>query len=321
MSEQMSAPAFGTARSSVAILRSDGGLVQRAHAAAILVLPTLAAAVALWQVWHGAVRAWEPAFAVGFYALTMLGITVGFHRLLSHRAFQTSPALRGVLCALGAMAAQGPPIYWASNHRRHHAFVDDAGDPHSPHRDEARTLTGWAGFWHAHVGWTFSHGLSNPVYFCKDLVQDRVVMAAGAYYYAWVVAGLALAALVGAAVERSPQGAWDGLIWGGGVRLFISYHLTNSINSVTHLFGYRTFKTPEQSRNNLWLGVPTLGEAWHNNHHAFPSSAIFGFAWWEIDAGGIAVRGLERLGLIWNVRRPSALAMSRRRSGMEVPHE
>jgi stearoyl-CoA desaturase (Delta-9 desaturase) len=292
---------------------NSGGAARIAHAAAILVLPTIAVLIASWQIVNGAVQVWQPILALTLYILTMIGISVGFHRLLAHRAFQASNPVAVILIVSGCMAAQGPPIYWVSNHRRHHQFGDTIGDPHSPHYADEHELKGWAGFLHAHIGWTFTHELSNPVYFCKDLLRDRLTVAVSRHYYAWVLMGLAMPTVAGGLMELSIEGMLNGFLWGAGVRLFMSYHLTNSINSITHMFGYRSFNTLECSRNNLFLGLPTLGEAWHNNHHAFPNSAIFGVSWWEIDVGGIVVSCLERLGAVWNVRRPSVEMIALRR--------
>jgi len=283
------------------------------HAGAILMIPTIAAAAALAEAFTGRVTAWQPLLAVSGYVLTMLGITVGFHRLLSHRAFETWSKLRALLAILGSMAAQGPPIYWASNHRRHHQFSDDEGDPHSPHWRGQQPLSTWRGLWHAHIGWTFTHEMTNSAVYCRDLLRDGTISWVNRHYYKWVVLGLVLPAGIGALITASAEGAWQGLLWGGGVRLFISYHLTNAINSVTHLFGYRSFATREDSRNNAWLGLITLGEAWHNNHHACPRSAIFGFFWWETDIGGLVILGLERLGLVWRVRKPVERYLDRQR--------
>jgi stearoyl-CoA desaturase (delta-9 desaturase) len=272
------------------------------------------------EIWFGLAGVWQPLLALLLYVLTMLGITVGFHRLLSHRAFQCSSAARAVLVTLGCMAAQGPPIYWVANHRRHHQFSDVPGDPHSPHGAGGHTLPTISGLWHAHAGWTFWHELTNSAYYCRDLLRDPVVAWLNRHYGIIVFLGLAVPACIGLVLERSPHGLFDGLLWGGGVRMFASYHLTNSINSITHAFGYRSFATPECSRNNLWLGLPTLGEAWHNNHHAFPSSAIFGYSWWEIDIGGAAIRALEALGIIWNVRKPSPELLVKRRADAALGH-
>lgn len=315
-------PGFSpTSTSAIYVPGRTGGL-RVAHAAAILVLPAIAVVIAASRVVSGEVQVWQPVLAVALYVATMTGITVGFHRLLAHRAFQAGKPVSAILVVLGCMAAQGPPIYWVSNHRRHHQFCDVADDPHSPHQAGQRLLSGWAGFWHGHVGWTFTHELTNPVYFCKDLLRDRTLVAVSRHYYAWVVLGLVLPAIIGGLVEGSIEGLANGFLWGAGVRLFLSYHLTNSINSITHMIGYRAFDTPDRSVNNLLLGVPTLGEAWHNNHHAFPSSAVFGLSWWEFDFGGSVVSGLERLGLIWNVRRPGLdLIAQKRRAATEVRPE
>jgi stearoyl-CoA desaturase (delta-9 desaturase) len=153
------------------------------------------------------------------------------------------------------------------------------------------------------VGWTFTHSLTNSARYARDLLQDDVVGWVNRRYYQWVLLGILIPTAVGACLEGSAAGAWAGLAWGGGVRLFLSYHMTGSINSVTHLFGYRPFATPDHSRNNLWLGLPTFGESWHNNHHAFPRAAIFGRAWWELDLGGLLIRLLHSVGLVWDVRK------------------
>jgi len=291
----------------------SGRRQQRLHAAAVLILPTGAAAMAGWEFLQGAVQRWELVLLTASYAVTMIGMTVGFHRLLSHRAFESPSLVRAVLAILGSMTAQGPPIYWASNHRRHHRFSDAVGDPHSPNCQEEHQLGLWPGLWHAHIGWTFSHAMTSSTVFCRDLLRDRTIGWVNRHYHKWVLLGLAIPAAIGALVERSPQGAWHGLMWGGGVRLFATYHFTSAINSVAHVFGYRTFDTGDTSRNNFWLGLITLGETWHNNHHASPRSAIFGFSWWETDIGGMVIVGLERLGLAWDVRRPSVLTLERQR--------
>jgi stearoyl-CoA desaturase (delta-9 desaturase) len=212
--------------------------------------------------------------------------------------------LKIVLAILGSMAAQGPPIYWASNHRRHHAYTDREGDLHSPHCDGIEQLKGLKGFWHAHIGWTFDHTLTNTAVFSKDLLQDRDLAIVNRYYYWWVGLGLLLPGLVGMAFEPWLDGFLDGVVWGGGVRLFFSYHFIAAVNSITHVSGYRRFKTNEYSRNNAWLAIPTFGEAWHNNHHANPSLAKLGHSWWEVDIGWIFLRLAEWSGLIRNMNRP-----------------
>ncbi len=283
------------------IERRGVNIVQTLHATLLLLLPTLATIIAIaLGVAHG-VKVWELAILGVMYVATMIGITLGLHRMLAHRCFQASRALRVVLAILGSMAAQGPPVYWASNHRRHHTYSDVAGDLHSPHRDGDLELTGLRGFWHAHVGWTFNHALTNTAIFSKDLLRDRDLTIVNRHYYLWVLLGLVLPGVAGWLIERNGEGFLDGVLWGGGVRLFLSYHFISSINSVVHVSGYRRFNTHESSRNNYWLALPTLGESWHNNHHANPRAANFGCTWWEFDFGWLLIRLFSRLGWVRNM--------------------
>jgi stearoyl-CoA desaturase (delta-9 desaturase) len=293
-----------TNRRRAQLLPSSGGrLAHRAHAGLIVVLPALAVPFMVWAVAFGNARGWHFALLVFMYLVTILAITVGFHRLLTHRAFQTGSAVKLALTILGCMAAQGPPIYWVSNHRRHHRYVDRAGDPHSPIRDDERMLGAWSGFWHSHIGWTFRHDLVNSLHYCPDLLQDKIVRWVGRHYFKWVVLGLVLPGLAGWAIEGSLQGFLEGVLWGGLLRLFVTYHLTNGINSAAHMWGYQRYATGDSSRNNWFLGLFALGEGWHNNHHADGSNAVFSRAWYEIDVGGAFILLLERLRLARNVRR------------------
>ncbi len=275
---------------------------QRLHAFTISAISLAGAIAAVGAAIQGSVSASALWLLAVLYVLTMLGITVGYHRMLSHRAFEARSAVRAALVVLGAMAAQGSPIYWVANHRRHHQFSDAPGDPHSPVFDDGEPLRGMAAFWHAHVGWMFTHELSNALHYCKDLIRDPIVSRISQHYYAVVALGLLVPAVLGGWLTGSWRGAIDGLLWGGFVRLFLSFHATSSINSVTHMFGSRPFRTPDSSRNNVWLALPTLGEAWHNNHHAFPSSAYFATRASQIDIGGYVIRLLERLSLVKGVR-------------------
>jgi acyl-CoA synthetase (AMP-forming)/AMP-acid ligase II/fatty-acid desaturase len=279
---------------------------QQWHAFTISGLSFAGAILAVAAAIQGGVSTSALVVMVVLYVITMLGITVGYHRMLSHRAFEARPAVRATLAVLGAMAAQGSPTYWVANHRRHHQFSDAPGDPHSPVFSDHESLHGLAAFWHAHIGWMFTHELSNALHYCKDLIRDPIVSAISRHYYAIVAMGLILPAVLCGWLTGSVRGAVDGLLWGGFVRLFLSFHATSSINSITHMFGSRPFGTPDSSRNNLWLVLPTLGEAWHNNHHAFPSSAYFATKASQIDIGGSAIRLLERLSLVKGVRSISA---------------
>ncbi|MEO1374972.1 MAG: acyl-CoA desaturase [Cyanobacteria bacterium J06635_10] len=239
------------------------------------------------------------------YVLTLLGITVGFHRLFTHSAFRTHTFIRMILAILGSIACQGPLIYWVSNHRRHHQYSDKPGDPHSPYYIEEEPINLLQELWHAQVGWTFTHEITNSFLFAKDLLKDPVISKINQLYYVWVLLGLIIPTIVGGILAGTSMGLLSGFLWGGCVRIFISYHFTNSINSITHLYGKRPFDTKEQSTNNFWLAIPTVGEAWHNNHHAFSNSAKFGLEWWQLDIGFVVINVLEKLGLVWDLKRPT----------------
>jgi stearoyl-CoA desaturase (Delta-9 desaturase) len=243
--------------------------------------------------------------ALGFYVIGMIGIGVGFHRLFAHRAFAAPTWLRVGLAIAGSMTAQGAVTYWVSNHRRHHAFTDQPNDVHSPHFRGHERLSGWKGFWHAQWSWVFSHAISNPLVFGKDLLRDRPMQRVSQLYTVWLVGGIVLPGVIVGAIEGSWRGVFDGMLWGGGVRLFAGIMVSSLVNSLGHLHGARSFGTADESRNIAWLALPTLGESWHNNHHALPASARFGLQWWQVDPGWGLILGLEALGLITDVRRPA----------------
>jgi stearoyl-CoA desaturase (delta-9 desaturase) len=269
----------------------------------VMTVPLALVLFAGWRAWGGALR-WQDLLVLGVtYSLTGLGITVGFHRLFTHRSFKTSPLLRGVFGALGSAAVEGPLIEWVSNHRKHHQFSDQPGDPHSPHVEHGH---GWrgalAGLYHAHVGWILGDGeMADEQHYGKDLLADPVASFVDRMFLLWVALGLAFPFAFGYLLTGTLDGALTGLLWGGAVRLFLLHHATFSINSLCHFFGRRTFPTEDQSRNVLWLALPTLGEAWHNNHHAFPTSARHGLRWWQLDPSAWVIATLQRLGLVWDV--------------------
>lgn len=284
-------------------MKLDQDAIDRVANVVVTVLPVGLLGVAAWLAWGGALR-WPDlvVFAVT-YLLTGLGITVGFHRLLTHRSFKTSPAMRALLAVLGSAAVEGPVIEWVSNHRKHHRFSDQPGDPHSPHVDHAR---GWrgalAGLFHAHVGWILGgEEMADEQRYAKDLLADPVVRFVDRTFVLWVLAGLAFPFGLGVALTGTIVGGLTGLLWGGAVRMFFLHHSTFSINSLCHFFGRQSFATDDESRNLLWLALPTLGEAWHNNHHAFPTSARHGLRWWQLDPSAWVIAVLARVGLVWDV--------------------
>ncbi len=291
-----------TARSTPA---PEHATVDRIANLVVTIVPLGLLGVAMWQLWGGALRWADLVVLAVTYTLTGVGITVGFHRMLTHRSFKTSAPLRALFAALGSAAIEGPVIEWVSNHRKHHQYSDQSGDPHSPHVDRPG---GWSGalrgLFHAHVGWIFAgDALANEERYAKDLIADPVVKFIDRTFVVWVLAGLAFPFALGYALTGTLFGGLMGLLWGGAVRIVFLHHATFSINSLCHFFGRRGFQTYDESRNNVWLALPTLGEAWHNNHHAFPTSARHGLRWWQLDPSGWLIWALERMGLVWDVVR------------------
>ena len=264
----------------------------------------------------GAVLAWHSFFGLrdlaifGFmYLMTAFGVTVGFHRLLTHRAFQTRPWTRYLFAVLGSMAVEGPAIDWVADHRKHHTFADEEGDPHSPHAGHGAGLAGMlSGLWHAHVGWLFvTHGQASSRRFAPDLLEDPGMRRINRAFPLLTLLTLLLPFLLGLMISGgSLAGGLSALLWGGLVRIFLVHHVTWSINSICHFFGTRRFDTEDMSTNVFWLALPSLGEAWHHNHHAFPRSAFHGLRWYELDPSGWLIMGMSRVGLVWEVERVTA---------------
>jgi stearoyl-CoA desaturase (Delta-9 desaturase) len=281
----------------------DQERIDRVANLVVTVAPVGLVGYAAWRAWGGALRWPDLVVLAVTYTLTGLGITVGFHRLFTHRSFKTSAPLRALLGALGSAAVEGPLIEWVSNHRKHHQFSDQPGDPHSPHVDHG---VGWGGalrgLFHAHVGWIFNgDALADEQRYGRDLLADPLMRLVDRMFVVWVLAGLAFPFAFGYLLSGTLAGALTGLLWGGAVRMFLLHHATFSINSLCHFFGRRGFATEDESRNLHWLALPTLGEAWHNNHHAFPTSARHGLRWWQLDPSAWLIAAMERTGLVWDV--------------------
>lgn len=272
-----------------------------------VVVPFLATLLAIVLFWNSLVTPADLVIAVVMYLLTATGITVGFHRLLTHRSFQTAKPLEYTFAVLGSLAVQGPTIAWVADHRKHHAHTDEEGDPHSPHVAPDGGVRGvFSGLWHAHTGWLMStQGRADWKRYAPDLYEDQGMRWISRNFPWLVLASLTIPALAGFLVTGTALGALTGLLWGGLVRIFFVHHVTWSVNSICHFLGSRRFDTDDRSTNVFWLALPSLGESWHHNHHAFPRSAMHGLKRWEPDPSALIITGMEKLGLARNVIRIS----------------
>jgi stearoyl-CoA desaturase (Delta-9 desaturase) len=284
---------------------------------AVTVIPFVALFVVGWQLWNEALHWSDLVVFVICYLLTGFGVTIGFHRHLTHRAFKAKPWVRATLAILGSAAIEGPVISWVADHRKHHAFADVEGDPHSPHVDHGVGLKGaLRGLLHAHVGWLFIHThRGNKERYAPDLIKDPLIAWIDRTFVLWVTLGLLAPFALGGLIGRSWDAALTGLLWGGAVRMLVVHHVTYSINSLCHFFGRRAFDTGDESRNLAWLAPFTFGEAWHNNHHAFPTSFEHGMRRWQVDPSRWVISGLERAGLVWDVVRISPERQARKSFG------
>jgi stearoyl-CoA desaturase (Delta-9 desaturase) len=258
--------------------------------------------VAVTLLWGSAVGATDLIILAVGYAISMGGVTVGWHRLLTHGAFRTSRPVRYAFAVAGTFSVQGSVIDWVTDHRMHHAHADDEGDPHSPYGFGTGVWASIRGLWHSHVGWLFVRGhQGDQRRYAPELVEDRGMVLIDRAFPALVLASLAIPAGIGWLVSGTVAGALTALLWGGLVRVFLGHHVTFSINSICHFFGTRRFETDDHSTNVFWLAPLSFGEAWHNNHHAFPRSAFHGLRRWEVDPGALLIRAMRRLRLVWDV--------------------
>ncbi len=280
-------------------------LVDRIASGVVTAAPPILVAVGMAFGWMGNLFQWQDLLILALsYMVIGTGITVGFHRLLTHRSFKCSRLLRAAFAALGSAAAEGPVIDWVATHRLHHHFSDAEGDPHSPHGHGSGWRGAIKGLVHAHVGWVFSDmEVADESRYAKDLLSDPMIRFVDRTFVLWVVLGLAAAFGLGVALTGSVTGGLTGLLWGGAARIFFMHHATFSINSLCHFFGKQPYATADESRNLAWLAIPTWGEAWHNNHHAFPTSYRHGLGRWQLDISAGIIRLLEIVGLAWDVVR------------------
>lgn len=275
----------------------------------IIVLPFIGLITAMVLLWGRGIGWTEVGLFLGMYILTGFGITVGFHRLFSHRSFETSRIVQGIFGILGSMAVQGSLLTWVAYHRRHHQHSDKEKDPHSPLHSGRGFLGLLRGLWHAHLGWMFRADPVDMARYVKDLRQSAFVRWVSHLFPLWAVIGLLIPTVLGAILGGGWMGALLGLVWGGLVRIFLVHHVTWSINSVCHIWGRQPYPAAnDNSKNNFLFGILGLGEGWHNNHHAFPTSARHGLRWWQIDFSYMVIRVMAWCRLVWKVRIPSKQA-------------
>ncbi len=252
---------------------------------------------------------WSDLIALlSMYALSVLGVTIGFHRLFVHRSYETVMPVKVMLTALGSMALQGNMIHWVGLHRWHHQHSDNPEDVHSPHHQGGGLLGFLRGFWHSHIGWAFHADPPHLEHYVQDLAKSPTLRLASSLFPVWVLMGLALPAAVGGILTGTWAGVWTGLLWGGFVRICLVHHVTWSINSVCHIWGRQTYRSEDESRDNFVMGLLAFGEGWHNSHHAFPTSARHGLRWWQLDLSYWAIRVLALTGLAWGVKVPTTEA-------------
>jgi stearoyl-CoA desaturase (delta-9 desaturase) len=287
-----------------------------------VLLPPFALLAAVIAFWPHVMTLDDAIVFATMFAISGFGVTIGFHRLLTHRAFKTHKPVRLALATFGTFAAEGPAIVWVAHHRKHHALADEPGDPHSPHLSGSGGRAALRGLWHAHIGWLLGDRLaSEPLRYAPDLSREREMRWISMHFLPIVIAGIVLAGLLGLALTGTFEGFVRGVLWGGLVRIAAVNHITYSVNSVCHFFGRRRFGTSDRSRNVPWLALLTFGESWHNNHHAFPTSARHGMRWYELDPSGAVIRAMEALGLAWDVVRVPEHRIAAKETQMRPPGE
>ncbi|MGC7097712.1 acyl-CoA desaturase [Amycolatopsis lurida] len=274
------------------------------------VVPLLALAAAVPIAWGWGLGWTDIGLALGFYFLTGLGVTIGFHRYFTHGSFRANRGLRIALAVAGSMAMQGPVVGWVADHRRHHAYADREGDPHSPWRYGTSAGALAKGFWHAHMGWLFDREKTNARRFAPDLLDDPAIARIDRLFPVLTVVTLLAPALLGGLITMSWAGALTAFFWAGLVRVAVLHHVTWSVNSLCHMIGDRPFAARDKSANFWPLAIASMGESWHNSHHADPTGARHGVRRGQLDISARLIWAFEKLGWATDVRwpRPERLA-------------
>lgn len=270
-----------------------------------VVAPFFGLLLAIYLSWGMGIYPIDLGLLITFFLFSGFGVTVGYHRLFAHPSFKAHRAVKYTLGIAGSMAWEGGVFSWTAKHRQHHQYSDTTGDVHSPHIYGASFWGVLRGLWYAHIGWMFSTDPPDHRYI-PDLKKDPDIVWLNATWFLWSAVGIVLPGLIGGIATQSWYGAFLGSLWGGLVRVFFAHHVTWSINSICHTFGSQPYRTGDHSKNNVLCGVLGLGEGWHNNHHAFPSSARHGLEWWQFDLSWMVIFVLQKCGLVWDVYTPTA---------------
>ena len=269
-----------------------------------VVIPLLAVILAIPVAWGGWLSWVDVVLVFVMWTITALGITVGYHRYFTHGSFKANRTVKIVLAVMGSMALEGSLDQWVADHRKHHKFSDDIGDPHSPWRFGTSRRAVAKGLYYAHVGWLFDEDNTPIAKYAPDIAADPDLRRISRYFPVTVASTLLLPALLGGLLTWSWLGALTALFWAGLVRVALVHHVTWSINSICHVFGTRPFKSRDLSSNVAWLAIPSFGESWHNLHHVDPTSARHGVLKGQVDLSAEVIRGLEKVGLAHDVRWP-----------------
>ena len=278
-----------------------------------LVVPFIALVAAIPMAWGWGLGWRDVIIATVMYYISGLGITVGFHRYLTHRGFVARRPVRIALAIAGSLALQSSPIQWVADHRRHHRFSDKPGDPHSPWRYGTSFGALAKGFFYSHVGWLYDWEKTDEQRYAPELIADPDINWVSRNFTWWVVVSLLLPPLVGGLWGWSWQAAVTAFIWGSLVRIALLHHVTFAINSVCHITGRRPFRTKDRSQNVWWLSILSFGESWHNFHHAEPTSARHGVRALEFDTSAIVIKVMEKLRWVKDVRWPDTAMITRRK--------
>ena len=293
-------------------LRRGGGM-QQASATALICLPLAAVVYAVVRFWGHGIGWFDLSLAIALYLITGHGLAVGFHRMLTHGSFRATRSLKVALAIAGSMGVEGSVYTWVAQHRRHHAYADREGDPHSPWLYGTGVGAQVRGLWHAHMGWFFSANPSEPERWIPDLLDDKDLDFVSRTAWLWSLVSLLLPFLLGLAITQSVEGGLLAFLWAGLVRMAVLHHVTWGVNSFGHMFGNRPFRTHDRSTNVGAMALLSFGDSWHNAHHAYPLLARHGVDRWQVDSSALLIRSFERLGWASDVRWPEAAKLAVRR--------